>query len=319
VFTSGASEANRLALLGSLAAGSTGCLATSARDHTSLRLAAATAAESGARAVSLPLDASGRLDRSAIQAWLAEHVSCHARILATTLVCGQTGIVENIAAVAAACDESAHVHTDVTQAALTEDLSFLRLGIATLTLAPHKFGGPRGIGALIVRHGQTLSPLQPGTQELGLRGGTEPVVLAAGFARALELAVEERAATRLRLEALRDRFEGALARAGVAWRAIGTDAARAPHISTIIFQGHDRQAVVMAADLAGLCCSTGTACASGSSEPSPALGAMGLPPEAIHGAVRFSLGVHTTADDIDRAVGILTRVLGPNSTPVSRS
>jgi cysteine desulfurase len=187
-----------------------------------------------------------------------------------------------------------------------------------MTLAPHKFGGPRGIGGLVIRYNTAIDPVQAGPQETGLRGGTEPVALAAGFAAALDMAVAERAGVAARLAALRDHFEtGVLDRAralGNAAVVIGASACRAPHISTIAFPGHDRQALAMAADLAGLCCATGTACASGSTEPAPALVAARLPAEVVRGAVRFSFGSATTIDDVDRAITVLASLLEAIST-----
>jgi len=306
VFTSGASEANRLAILG-VGRGPAGAVATSARDHSSLRLAAAALAPRGWSHATLPLDHAGRIDRAAVAAWLRDASALPTRLLATTLVCGQTGSHDDLASLASALDATTLVHADATQAILTTDLSFATLPLSSLTLAPHKFGGPRGIGAAVIRGGLTLDPLLPGTQEMGLRAGTEAVALAVGFARSLELAVAERAAAVARLSAVRERFErGVLAAVGpAAARVIAADAERSPHISTIAFPGRDRQAIVMAADLAGLCCATGSACSSGSSEPAPALAAMGLAAEIVRGAVRFSFGRETTSDDIDRAIRIL--------------
>lgn len=319
VFTSGASEANRLAMLGA-ATTPAGLVATSARDHASLRLATAAVAEHGWRATSLPLDAAGTVDHTALAAWAAGPGSAGAALVATTLVCGQTGTIEDLGAIAAAAPR-ARIHADATQAIATEAVSFAALPVATLAFAPHKFGGPRGIGALIVRHDQPLAPLLPGTQETGLRGGTEPVALAAGFAHALDVAVHDRETLNRRLTALRDRFEASLRHAasqqGTSAHVIGSGQPRAAHISVIAFPGHDRQAIVMAADLAGLCCATGSACSSGSSEPAPALVAMGLPADVVRGAVRFSFAASTTEDEIERAGSILSQVIRRTSPRVS--
>jgi cysteine desulfurase len=202
------------------------------------------------------------------------------------------------------------VHVDATQGAGLLPLVFRDLPAATLSLAPHKFGGPRGIGGLVIRSGVALEPVQAGTQEQGLRGGTESVPLAVGFARALELAAADREHAAVRVAGLRDRLETRLIdvaqRAGIEARVIAAHATRCPHIATIAFPGLDRQALAMAADLAGVCLATGTACTSGSSEPAPALVAMGLEPEVVRGAVRLSVGPMTTAADIDHAVERLT-------------
>ena len=313
VFTSGATEANRLAVLG-MVPSPTGAVAVSARDHGSVLSAANTLSlRPGWSDVQLPLDIHGALAPDPVADWLERTQDRQCRVLCTTLVCGQTGTLEPFLLDATEKHRTFHVHVDATQAVACLGIDVAHLGVATMTLAPHKFGGPRGIGGLVIRGDVTLEPLHPGPQETGMRGGTEPVALAAGFATAIELACEERGALARRLAALRERFEaGVLAaanRQGIAATIVGAAAARSPHVSTIGFHGRDRQAIVMAADLAGLSCATGTACASGSSEPAPALAAMGLPAEVAQGAVRFSFGRSTTADDIDRAITILETVL----------
>lgn len=307
VFTSGATEANRLGVLGTPS--HTGTVACSARDHTSSIAAADALTARGWRAVSLPLDADGRLDPG------GDWASDGPALLCVTVVCGQTGVVEDMARVTAWCQRGPGrlVHADATQALGLCGASFRDLGVTTMACAPHKFGGPRGIGALVLRAGSTLEALAPGSQELGLRGGTEAVALAVGFALALERAAAERAAEAGRLAILRADLEARLiAEAGAVGfetHVVGGTAPRAPHISTIAFPGLDRQALVMAADLEGVCLASGTACASGAATPAPALVAMGLPTAVARGAVRMSLGRTTTADDVTEAVARLGRVL----------
>lgn len=313
VFTSGATEANRMAVMG-LGRSPSGAVAVSARDHASLRAAAdAVATQPGWSRAVVPLDQHGRTDSDAVAAWLDTTPSLPRRILCSTLVCGQTGVCEPPPVAVVAAGQSCLMHADATQAVAFTDLSVPGLGVATLALAPHKFGGPRGIGSLVIRGDVDLDPLQPGPQETGMRGGTEPVPLAVGFATAIELARAERAEVAGRLTTLRKRFEAgvlaAAARQGMNAVVIGGSADRSPQITTISFPGRDRQAIVMAADLAGLCCATGTACASGSSEPAPALAAMGLAEPIARGAVRFSLGRSTTESDVDQAIAILDKVL----------
>ena len=281
VFTSGASEANHLALLGmAAAAAGAGDLFFSRRDHPSVLSAAAAAGRRGWRLREVPLDAASGLAGAAVARAVAAPAT-RPRLVSLTLVCSQTGSIEDISCVAAAA--TVPMHVDATQAAGLVPLVFHDLPATTLSLAPHKFGGPRGIGGLLIRGGTVLEPVQAGTQEQGLRGGTEAVVLAAGFARALELAAADRDRVAASVARLRDRLERSLVdvarRGGIEAHVIAADAVRCPHIATVAFPGLDRQAVAMAADLAGVCLATGTACASGSSEPAPALVAMGLSPE----------------------------------------
>jgi cysteine desulfurase len=312
VFTSGSSEANHLAIVGlTTGLGGSGTLFSSCRDHASIVHAVRAAAHGGWRAETLPLDMAGRLDPRVLSARLAEVGRDGPAVVTLTTVCGQTGVIE--AVVGPPAGGSTLLHVDATQSAGFLPVDFAASAAATLALAPHKFGGPRGIGALVVRGGVPLEPVLAGTQEHGLRGGTEAVPLAVGFARAMELAAADRESAAARVAALRDRFEErimAVARqAGIAAVRIGAGGPRGPHIATIAFPGLDRQSLAMAADLAGVCLATGTACASGSSEPAPALVAMGLPPEVVRGAVRFSFGRSTTVEEIDLAVARLAPLM----------
>lgn len=315
VFTSGASEANHLAITG-LAAGRsdtgtrTGTVLFSRRDHASAVHAVHAVGRRGWRVVELPLDHNGRLVPAAVAVRLPEAVGSGPTLLSATLVCGQSGSIDESWREAPA---TALVHVDATQAAGLVPLAATEPQAATVSLAPHKFGGPRGIGALLIRGGVPVEPVLPGPQEHGLRGGTEAVPLAVGFARAVELASSDREAAARRVAAVRDHFErrvlDAARQAGIPATVVAAGGSRCPQISTIAFVGLDRQALAMAADLAGVCLATGTACASGSSEPAPALLAMGLPEPLVRGAVRFSFGRTTTAAEADLAVDRLTPLL----------
>ena len=310
VFTSGSTEANRLGVIGT-AGGRPGAIASSPRDHSSVTRAAETLAQRGWRAATLALDGRGSV-AAAAERFLADTTDLAGpAILCITPVCGQTGLRDAIP-VRGSRAERLRVHVDATQAVAWDAVSFRDLNATSLALSPHKFGGPRGIGAVVIRGDIEVEPLVPGPQELGLRGGTEAGALAAGFARALELAVAERQQVADRVTRLRDRFEaGAVAaarEAGIDSHVVGAGGDRAPHVSTIALLGLDRQAVVMAADLEGVCLATGTACASGSSDPSPAVSALGLPGTVARGAVRASFGRDTTEADVDEALVRLQRV-----------
>ena len=313
VFTSGASEANHLAILGmTMASAKIGEVLFSRRDHASSVHAAMAAGHRGWRLRELALDRLSGTAAAALSAAMSETRADEPRIVSLTLACGQTGSIEDIPTDAR--DVSGmRVHIDATQAAGLSPVSFRDLPAATLSLAPHKFGGPRGIGGLLIRGGVPIVPVQAGSQEFGLRGGTEAVPLAVGFARAMERVVADRQRAAESVASLRDRLEyrliAAARQAGIPAVAIAAGARRCPHIATIAFPGLDRQALAIAADLAGVCLATGTACASGSSEPAPALAAMGLDPTIVRGAVRLSVGRTTTADEIDQAVERLTPLL----------
>jgi cysteine desulfurase len=224
-------------------------------------------------------------------------------LVSVMLASNETGVLQPIAEIATLCRQhGALIHTDAVQAVGKIPVHFRDLGVDALTAAAHKFHGPLGIGVLIVRHGVPLaSSLHGGFQQSTLRPGTESVALAIGMQTALELWHGEADARFERMTNLRDQFEQAILNGYPDAIIIGADAPRLPHTSNIAFTGLNRQALVMAFDLAGVACSTGSACASGSSEPSPTLLAMGLPDEVISSSVRFSLGATTTAAEISEA------------------
>ena len=172
-----------------------------------------------------------------------------------------------------------------------------------MSVAAHKFQGPVGIAALLVRHGVAVQPiLFGGHQQHGLRPGTEPVALAVGMAAALELWRTEQDAELRRLTALRGRLEAGLL-AGCPDAVIHSRSApRLPHLTNIAFPGLDGQVLLLALDMAGVACSVGSACASGSSELSPTLRAMQLPNALAASSIRLSLGATTTEAEIDEAV-----------------
>jgi cysteine desulfurase len=177
-----------------------------------------------------------------------------------------------------------------------------------MTVAAHKFHGPLGIGALVVRHDVVVHPLLfGGFQQGAARPGTESVALAVGMCRALELCHAEGEARSARMRQLRDRLEQHILAGWPAAVALGSRVERLPHVSNIAFVGLERQTLFLALDQAGVACAGGSACASGSSEPSPALVAMGLDRAQIEGSLRFSLGATTTTDEVDDAARRILR------------
>lgn len=309
VFSSGMTEANRLALFG-MAAGRTGCIASSARDHSSVRTAVRELGSRGWQVVEPTLDDRGGID----PVWAFPAAAPRPLILCQTLVCGQTGTRDTWGQGRphGRAEKDVLLHADAAQSLLCHPPAFAESGFATLTLAPCKFGGPRGIGATIVRAGIPFAGLVPGPQEGGLRGGTEAVPLAAGFARALELAISEHRVVADRLRLLRERLATRLiatARdAGIPAGIVAAAGEHAANLLVVTLPGIDRQAFVMAADLEGVACASGTACASGSSEPAPAVAALRLGSDLDRSAVRFSLGAGTTEAEIDLALSRLQAV-----------
>jgi cysteine desulfurase len=190
------------------------------------------------------------------------------------------------------------VHCDAAAAVGKLPIRFHDLGLATLTLSAHKFHGPKGIGALLVRRGTRLEPqLFGGHQQHGKRPGTESVFLAVGLASALKWACDHVAAHTAHVRHLRERFLAGLASA----EPVVMNGDGVPHIANLAFPGVQADALLMALDLAGVACSTGSACSSGSLLPSPVLRAMNVDDAVLRSAMRFSFSPLTTEADVDLA------------------
>jgi cysteine desulfurase len=232
------------------------------------------------------------------------------RLVSVMLANHETGVIQPIGELAAICHAAGvPMHTDAVAAAGKIPIDFRELGVDALSIAAHKFQGPLGIGAILLRQGVTLAPMIfGGHQQEGMRPGTESVALAVGMQTALELWQKEQDEHRRKLTALRDRFESGLkaGRPDIIIHSAGV--ARLPHTSNIAFPGLEGQIMLLALDMAGVACSVGSACASGSTELSPTLRAMGLSNDIVASSLRFSLGATTTADQVDEAVARILRV-----------
>jgi cysteine desulfurase len=242
------------------------------------------------------------------------------RLVSVLLANHETGVLQPIEELAALCGPAGvPLHTDAVQAVGKLPVSFRRLGAAAMSVSAHKFQGPAGIGALIVRQDVPLLPRTfGGHQQSGLRPGTEPVALAVGMAAALELCHKEQERHARRLRSLRDRFERAL-RTGVPGAVVhGAAAPRLPQTSNVAFPGLDGEVLRMALDLAGVACSVGSACSSGSTELSPTLRAMDLSGELAASSLRFSLGAAATEAEIDEAARRVVQVCGELRSPPPR-
>ncbi|MCE5268491.1 MAG: cysteine desulfurase [Planctomycetaceae bacterium] len=310
VFTSGGTEANNLAVLGiaRAAGGTPGRVVISAGEHQSVIEPAEHLLEQGWRMDTLGLRPDGVVRVEQLRPLLGPGT----RLVSVLLGNHETGVLQPVEELAAMCNGAGvPLHTDAVQVAGKLAIDFGRLGAAAMSVAAHKFGGPLGIGALIVRRDVALTPLMfGGHQQAGLRPGTEPVALAVGMATALRLCQERQAESARRMTALRERFEKGLMTALPDVVIHGARAPRLPQTSNIAFPGIDGEVLRMALDLAGVACSVGAACASGSTELSPTLRAMELPKELVASSLRFSLGVTTTEAEVDEAVGRIARVCG---------
>jgi cysteine desulfurase len=298
IFTSGGTEANNLAMF-ALAGTTPAHIIVSAIEHPSVSEPANVLAGRGWRVDRLPVDANGQ----AVVEELPRLLRPDTRLVAVMLGNNETGIlqpVERIAAIAA--EAGVPVHTDAVQPVAKVPVHFGRLGATTLAATAHKFHGPIGVGVLLARAGVELSPqLFGGHQQAGTRPGTEPLVLAAGMRAALEAWQREADERRRRLESMRDEFERLLRAEFPELVIHGRGAQRLPHTSNIAFPGIDGQALSIALDLAGVACSTGSACASGSTKPSPVLLAMGLEESLAKASLRFSFGAQSRPADVPSA------------------
>jgi cysteine desulfurase len=313
VFTSGGTEANNLAIQGLLQRAGVASPATPSRrfvisqiEHPSITNLADHLATQGWTVDRLGANRDGVIRIDELHTLLRPET----KLVAAMLANNETGVTQPIAELAAICAKHRiPLHTDAAQIVGKLPVNFRELGIATMSFAAHKFHGPLGIGALVVRHDVELAPqLFGGFQQAGLRPGTESVALAVGMLCALELWHVEREERIARLSQLRDGFERAICAGWPAAIVIGAAAPRLPHTSNIAFVGLDRQALFIALDQVGVACSTGSACASGSSEPSPTHLAMGLEPAAIGSALRMSLGTNTTAAELNEATRRILKI-----------
>jgi len=302
VFCASATEANNLFLLGAArAAGEeAGQIVISAIEHNSVIEPAEHLLEQGWLLDTLAVDQNG-VTRAGL---LPDLLTDSAKMVSVTLGNHDTGVLQPVNELAAICnDRGVPLHTDAVQVIGKIPVDFRKLGVAAMSLAAHKFRGPVGIGALILRHDVPILPITfGGHQQSGIRPGTESVALAVGMLKALELWQQDQHVHSKHLQSLRDRFEDGL-RAGYPNLTInGIQAPRLPQTSSIALPSFDGQMLLMALDMAGVACSVGSACSSGSVELSPTLQAMGLPKEIVSRSLRFSLGATTTEAEVDEAV-----------------
>jgi cysteine desulfurase len=306
-FTSGATEANNLALFG-LAGDPPGYLLASPIEHPCVVEPLQQLAHRGFSVDYLPVDATGIVHP---ETW-AERLRPDTRLVTVLLANHETGAIQPIADLPFD-REALAFHCDAVQAVGKVPVSFHSLGVISLSLSAHKFHGPKGIGALLCRRGARLRPLLwGGHQQQGRRPGTEPVALVVGMATALEIACAEqqqRCEYVLRLRSLFLQRVGELAGPVVL---NGPAEGGLPHTINLSFPGLRAESLLMNLDLAGVACSTGSACSSGSLLPSPVLRAMGVPDEVLVSAMRFSLSHLLSVEEVDEAarrIGAVVRRL----------
>lgn len=223
----------------------------------------------------------------------------------------EIGVIAPITELAGAAHEQGVIfHTDAVQACSQLPMDVEELGVDMLSLGAHKFYGPKGVGLLYARHGTVLQPAQTGgSQESGLRAGTHNVPLIVGMAAALQLTAERRKQDCRRMEAQRDRLIETVLRSVPGSRLTGHPTQRLPNNASFIFAGIDGNELLMHLDLAGVAASSGSACKTGSPEPSTVLRALGLSPSRALGSLRLSVGRHTKSNDVEHTLSVLPNII----------
>ncbi|MBM3216549.1 cysteine desulfurase [Candidatus Poribacteria bacterium] len=307
VFTSGGTESDNLAIHGILnAARDRNRLVTTAIEHHAVLETAKWHQRRGVPVTFVGVDRFGHVDLDALRDALDDGTA----LVSVMHANNEVGTLQPIGEIAEiARERSVPLHTDAVQTVGRIPVSVAELGANLLSLSAHKFGGPKGVGALYVRQGTRIERLHHGgSHERNRRGGTENVAGIVGLGRAAELALEGVASESARLRDLTDEFLAQIA-ARIEGYEINSPSDRTPGTVSLSFHDVIGENLILALDLEGVCVSTGSACTSGSMEPSHVLRAMGLPPEIAQGTIRFSFGSGNDSEQATETVDILARLL----------
>jgi cysteine desulfurase len=312
VFTGGGSEGDALAIRGVLAAArrrGNHIITSQIEHHAVLHMVQELERDGLCRATYLPVDGEGFVDLEALERSLADDTVLVSIMYANNEV-GTIQPIDEISRIVKRCNPRIAVHTDAVQAAGSLDLRVDALGVDLMTITAHKFYGPRGIGALYVRSRTPLTPqVLGGSQERNRRAGTENVAGAAGLATALRLATEERGSRNTHAAHLRDRLlVGIPARIpDVLINGPRDRSRRLANNFNCCFRSVEGETILLQLDMSGVAASSGSACTTGSLEPSHVLTAMGVPPEIARSSLRLTTGAATTDADIDYVLDVLPR------------
>jgi cysteine desulfurase len=308
IFTSCGTESDNLALRGAAIAarvrsGANRILTSKTEHHAVSKTAEHLAAEQGFTVGWLRIDEHGSTSSEAVRGALKPDVA----LVSVMYANNEIGTINPIREISVQCRETGVVlHTDAVQAGAYLDVDVNSLGADLMSLGGHKFHGPKGVGALYVRQGTALLPAQTGgSQESGFRAGTQNVPLIVGFARALQLAQEERAQRAAHAQELRDHIIGEVLERIPDSRLTGSPTDRLPNHASFAFKDVDGNLLLMLLDAAGFACSSGSACKTGNPEPSDVLTAVGLPREWGLGSLRVTVGRETTPSDVDAFLAAL--------------
>ncbi|HEV2749589.1 MAG TPA: cysteine desulfurase family protein [Gemmatimonadales bacterium] len=313
IFTSGGTEADNLAVIGAaLAARDRGGpfrVAVSAIEHKAVLAAAHAVVHLGGEEIILPVDGAGAVSVEALDDALARGGGV--AVVCVMWVNNEVGAVQAVGQLGGRCREAGvPFHVDAVQAFGKIPVSLRDVPCTLLTLSGHKIGAPKGIGALIVRDRHVVEAIiHGGGQQFGIRPGTENVPGIVGLGKAVELAAREQAEFAARVAALRDELERRLLALVPDAVINAARAPRAPHVSNVSIPGTDSEALLMHLDLAGIACSSGSACSTGAVEPSHVLTAMGVPRELGVAALRFSFGKDNTMEDVDMVATAFPKIV----------
>ena len=309
IFTGGGTEASNLALRGvvlaAVARGRRGRVLVGATEHSAVLEPARALAKFGIRVIELPVDAAGRVTPDALRKEMDDDVL----LVSVMQANNETGVINDVATLAMiARERDAVFHTDAVQLPGKLPVDFAASGANLMNLSAHKMGGPKGVGVLVTDNSVDLLPLvSGGGQEGGRRAGTENLPGVVGFGVAAELAHGEQAAHAAAMRELRDELERRVASLpGITLFA--ADAERLPNTTFLAMAGMEGETLQMGLDRQGIAVATGSACHSGSTEPSHVLKAMGIADEVARGAIRVSFGHGNTMQDVEALVGALGSV-----------
>jgi cysteine desulfurase len=321
VFTSGGTESDNIAIRGVAEAMETSgrrqVISTSI-EHEAVLNTFKALARRGWRTTLLPVDQSGVAQPDALR----DAISDDTALVSVMHANNEVGTIQRVAEFAAIAHErGALMHTDAVQSAGKIPVSVKTLGVDLLSASAHKINGPKGVGAIWIRRGVRLVPLLTGgRQERSRRAGTENVAGIVGYGAAAARAAAKMAAETPRLSALRDRLEQGILGTVPGTMVNGSGAPRVPNTSNISFERVEAESLLIALDLEGIAVSTGSACSSGTLEPSHVLKAMGFPAHRTQNSIRFSLGLGNTEAEIDRVLaalpGIVEKLRSLTRTPV---
>jgi cysteine desulfurase len=281
-------------------------------EHKAVLRTCAQLEQRGLRVTYLPVDGLGRVDPDAVR----KAITPKTALVSVMLASNEVGTINPFPEIAAICGERrVLLHSDAVQAPGRTAVDVTALGVDLLSISGHKLHGPRGTGALWVRRGTVLQAvLAGGSQERGLRPGTENVPGAHGLGVAAELARKRLGETPARVRSLRDRLWELIWAAVPEARAHGDRERGLCNVLNVSFPGHDAEELVLSLDKEGIEVGTGSACTTGQTTPSHVLLAMGIPPQEARSSVRFSLGGGNTASEIDEVAAVVARLVGSRST-----